>query len=205
MTRTKFRMCAALAGTMLLLAGCGSSEESPGAAAPGAESSTATSAPAPAQPAPSSSTTPKPKPTPSATTPAAAKPIGTLIDYETTDEDGATIAVAADTSKLTGAPADFKTFIAGELTRKPSTDESCTEPPQIYVARIATGGWARGGYFIPQCGGYATLWAKSNGAWQGVWSGQSLVDCATLERFAFPARVAGDTCLDGEEAVAYSG
>lgn len=186
---------------MLLLAGCGSSAESPGVATPSATSSAVTtSAPAPTQPAPSATT-----PTPTATTPTAARPIGTLIDYETTDEDGATIAVAADTSKLTGAPADFKTFIAGELTKTPSTDEGCTEPPQIYVARVATGGWARGGYFIPQCGGYATLWAKSNGAWQDVWRGQSLVDCATLQRFAFPARVAGDTCLDGEDAVAYSG
>lgn len=202
MTRTTPRMLAALAGTMLLLlAGCGGSEEAPDVTRPSAEPPAATATPAPTTPAPSAST---PEPTPTATTPTAAKPMGKLVDYETTDEDGATIAVAADTSKLTGAPADFKTFIAGQLG-KTSPDEGCTEPPQIYVSRIDTGGWARGGHFIPQCGGYATLWAKSDGAWRDVWSGQSLVDCTTLERFGFPARVAGDSCLNGEDAVAYSG
>lgn len=202
MTRTKPRLFAALAATTLLLAGCGSSDGSSDVAEPSAKPTTTTNAPAPTRPQPSATTA---KPTPTATTPTAAQPTGRLIDYETTDEDGAMITVAADTSKLTGAPADFKTFIGGELSKKSSADEGCTEPPQIYVSRLDTGGWARGGHFIPQCGGYATLWAKSGGSWKDVWSGQSLVDCATLDRYNFPVRVAGDSCLKGEDAVGYSG
>lgn len=199
MTRHNPRLMFAVIGSLLLLAGCGSSDGTSDVAEPTTETS-ATSAPAPTTPAPSATTA-----TPTATTPTPARPAGQLIDYETADEDGATITIAADTSKLTGAPADFKSFIAGELTKKSSVDEGCTEPPQIYVSRLDTGGWARGGHFIPQCGGYATLWAKSGGVWKDVWGGQSLVDCETLNRYKFPARVAGDTCLTGEDAVPYSG
>lgn len=200
MTRTP-RMIAVLAGTMLALSACGSSDGTSDAAEPSAETPTTTTA-APTRATPSATTA---TPTPKATASTTPRPMGDLLDYETADEDGAMITVAADTGKLTGAPGDFKSFIAGELTKKSSVDEGCTEPPQIYVSRIDTGGWARGGHFIPQCGGYATLWAKSGGSWKDVWSGQSLVDCETLERFAFPVRVAGDSCLDGEEAVTYAG
>lgn len=200
--RNKARILAALTGSMLLLTGCGSSDNGSDVAEPSAEPTTAAT-PAPA-PSPTKPSVTKTTPTPSAS-PTAAKPTGRLIDYETADESGATITTAADTSKLTGAPADFKSFIASQLGKKPAIDDGCTELPQIYVSRVDTGGWARGGAFIPQCGGYATLWAKSNGGWQGVWSGQSLVDCKTLNRFKFPARVAGDSCLNGEDAVVYSG
>lgn len=198
--RTKPRVFAALAGTMLLLTACGGSDEPTGVAQPSPEETT--QAPATTRPTPTATTA---KPSPSASTKTPAPPMGKLLDFATADEDGAMITVAADTSKLTGVPADFKSFIAGELTKKSSVDEGCTEPPQIYVSRVDTGGWARGGHFIPQCGGYATLWAKSGGVWKDVWSGQSLVECETLERFSFPARVAGDSCLKGEDAVAYSG
>lgn len=201
--RTRLQMLAALTGAMLLLSGCGSSDEPSDVAKPTAEAS-ATSPNQTTKPTPSA-TTAKPTPTKSATPTAPPRPSGKLIDYETGDESGATILTAADTGKLTGAPADFKAFITTQLGKKPAVDDGCTEPPQIYVSRVDTGGWARGGAFIPQCGGYATLWAKSGSGWQGVWSGQSLVDCETLERFGFPARVAGDTCLKGEDAVAYSG
>ncbi len=116
----------------------------------------------------------------------------TLIDY---GDDGVTVATAADAERLTGAPGDFKSFIVADLQRQhDSKDESCTEQPEIRVAKVDTRGWAAGGSFIPQCGGNAALWAKVGGGWREVWGGQTLPDCAVLEKFRFPASVAGTEC-----------
>ena len=128
-----------------------------------------------------------------ATTTAAATiaPASSLIDYG----DEIALERAADVSKLTGAPQDFKTFIAAELARQQATkDDVCTEEPEIHVAKIDIRGWAAGGSFIPQCGGNAALWAKAAAGWQEVWSGQTLPDCAILEKYRFPATVAGSEC-----------
>lgn len=205
MTRLSLCTASLAAAAALVLGGCGSDVEQ-------AASDTATSStPTTRVPASPSSTTPSPSAAPSspaATVPAATKPApaaGRLIDYEATDEDGIVITSAADTSRLTGSSAAFKRFIARQLSSSASSgDEGCTEPPQIYVSRVDTGGWARGGYFVPQCGGYAALWAVADGAWTEVWGGQSLVDCATLNRYAIPSRVAGDTCDTGGDAGPYS-
>jgi hypothetical protein len=111
---------------------------------------------------------------------------------------------SADTKKLTGAPADFTAFIAAELAKdKAKSDAACTEKPQIYVEKLDPAGWASGGHFIPQCGGYASLWAKPGGTWKEVWSGQTLTDCKTLKKYAFPVGIAGKTCLQGDAEVAY--
>jgi hypothetical protein len=116
----------------------------------------------------------------------------TLVDY---GDDGITVANAADADKLTGAPEDFKSFIVADLQRQQdSNDEGCAEKPEIHVAKVDTRGWAAGGSFIPQCGGNATLWAKVAGGWREVWGGQTLPDCAVLEKFRFPASVAGTEC-----------
>ena len=125
------------------------------------------------------------KPTKSATA-------STLIDY---GDDGVTVAKAADVDKLTGAPDDFKMFIVADLQRQQdSKDEGCSERPEIHVAKVDTRGWAAGGSFIPQCGGNATLWAKVAGGWREVWGGQTLPDCAVLEKFRFPASIGGTEC-----------
>lgn len=199
-----------LTTTALLVAGCGSDEPR---ATPTSPSPVTTSAPTTAAPTDTTSTT-TPEPTPSQTptpeattaspTTAPTKPTNSqVINYET-DDGGVLITRAADTAKLTGAPADFKKFVAAELARsRAEADAGCPEKPQLYVARLATGGWAAGGYFVPQCGGYAALWTKSAGAWKEVWSGQELVDCATLTKYAFPASVAGTSCLDGDKSVKY--
>jgi hypothetical protein len=115
-----------------------------------------------------------------------------LIDY---GDDEVTVARAGDVSKLVGAPADFTSFVVAELRRQQKVkDEACSAKPEIHVARIDPGGWAAGGSFIPRCGGNAMLWAKTAGGWREVWGGQTLPDCDVLEKFRFPAVVAGHEC-----------
>ncbi|MCL3818016.1 hypothetical protein [Aeromicrobium wangtongii] len=203
MTRT--RLLTALATTPILLLGaCGSSDE-PEAAAPSASEPSTSE---PTTPAPSTvPTTPAattPAPSKSTSTPTPAAPAGKLISYAQGEDSGVMIATPAETSKLRGAPADFKSFIAAELTRG-TVEQGCTEKPQISVDVIDTAGFARGGHFTPQCGGYASLWAKSGGTWRSVWNGQSLTECSVLTKYKFPARVAGKQCLQGDDTVTYSG
>jgi hypothetical protein len=162
---------------LLLAAGCGGSDP---AAAPD-EPATATPTAA--------ATTPAPTPTPTA---ASSSPVSTVIDY---GDDGVTVAKPADVGQLTGAPEDFRTFIVADLARQQATkDEVCTERPQIQVAKIDVRGWAAGGSFIPQCGGSGVLWAKDKGTWREVWGGQTLPDCDVLDRYRFPATIAGGEC-----------
>ncbi|MCW2829819.1 MAG: hypothetical protein JWP31_511 [Aeromicrobium sp.] len=176
---------------VLLLTGCSGSDEPE----PPDEPTTSRGGP----------TATSPTPTTTATVAPSSEPDGKLLDYEGGEEGGATLTEPKDVSKLAGAPEDFKAFIAQELAKERATsDDACTEKPQIYVTRLDPGGWASGGYFIPQCGGYATLWARPGGTWKQVWDGQQLTDCATLEKYDFPADVAGGTCLRGDKQVPYT-
>ncbi|WP_159085890.1 hypothetical protein [Aeromicrobium chenweiae] len=201
----------AAAASMLLLSAC-SSDEPATKATPttAATSATPTSAPATtpsSSPATTAAPTPAASPAPQPSGPPAEtpRPGGRLLDYETDDVNGVNISSRADTARLTGAPQDFKTFVVAELAKAQSTPEpGCAEKPQIYVSRVDTRGWAAGGRFVPQCGGYATLWAKPGGAWKRVWSGQQLTDCATLKKYEFPAGVVGGTCLDGDAERPYT-
>lgn len=202
-------LLAVLTTTALLIAGCGSDtpstsptppDTSTSATPPPAPTTTPTSPPSTESPGTPPTTVATPTSSPTATTP----DTGSFINYENDNEDGIVITTAADTANLKGAPADFKTFIAADLVRTGAgLDKSCPEKPQIYVARLATSGWAAGGYFIPQCGGYAALWAKPGGTWKEVWSGQELVTCTTLKKYAFPASVSGTSCLEGGKTVKY--
>jgi hypothetical protein len=191
MTRTRLLALTVATSAALLLGGCGSDGAKDDAAEPSkttsAAPSGAASSGAPSASKPTRKPTKAPTPTPSNTP---AKP-GTFIDYEAVDEDGVRIASAADTDKLTGAPNDFKAFV-GTLIEKQAAKgvEGCSEAPLIYVTQIDTNGWARGSYSTPGCGGAGALWAKSGTSWTEAWSGQSLVDCATLHRYAFPSRLA---------------
>ncbi|KAA1378287.1 hypothetical protein [Aeromicrobium fastidiosum] len=198
MTHTRHLVATALAATALLLSGCGSDATSDDAATPEAS---ATTTPAPAATTEPTATATTPEPSEAPTTPATT---GKLISYVDSEDVGVMIAQPSDTSKLTGAPADFKAFIAAELGRL-SPDQGCTEKPQISVDQLDTGGWARGGTFVPQCGGSASLWAKDGGTWKEAWSGQSLVECSILQRYRFPSRIAGDQCSNGSDAVPYRG
>jgi hypothetical protein len=205
MTRTRLLALTVATSAALLLGGCGSDGSKDDAAKPSKATSTspaeAASSGAPSASKPTRKPTETPTPTPSNTP---AKP-GTFIDYEAINEDGIRIASAADTAKLTGAPTDFKAFV-GTLIEKQAAKgvEGCSEAPLIYVTQIDTNGWARGSYSIPGCGGSGALWAKSGRSWTEAWSGQSLVDCATLHRYAFPSRLAGDTCDSGGGTKPYS-
>lgn len=201
MTRTRLLALTVATSAVLLLGGCGSDGGKDDAADPSATSSAAPTETVPSA-APSSSK-PSTPPTPTASnTPA--KP-GTYIDYEAVNEDGIRIASAADTSRLTGAPTDFKVFIGTLIEKQAASGTAgCSEAPVIYVTQIDTNGWARGSYSIPGCGGSGALWAKSGSSWTEAWSGQSLVDCATLRRYAFPSRLAGDTCDSGDGTKQYS-
>jgi len=168
---------------LLLTAGCGGSDEPQGADDP-----TTSSAPT-TEPTTTATPTPAPTTTPTPTQPTKAS---TLIDY---GDDEITVARAGDVAKLTGAPEDFKAFIAADLQRQQATkDKVCTEKAEIHVGKVDTRGWAAGGIFIPQCGGNAALWAKVAGGWREVWGGQTLPDCAVLEKYDFPAGVAGGEC-----------
>jgi len=203
MTRLQAVAAALTTSTMLFLGACGSDagsdEPETSATASTTAPTAATTTPEPATPAPTG-----PAPSTSKPTPTTAAPGGKLISYANGEDDGILLASATDIVKLTGAPADFKTFIAGELAAA-TPEEGCTEMPQISVDLIDTGGWARGGHFTPQCGGYATLWAKSGGTWKDVWGGQSLVECSTLTKYKIPARVGGNECLKDGDSVPYSG
>lgn len=175
------RTLLAATAIVLLTAGCGGSDDK------GSDVPTATAPPTDA-PTASATSAPTPEPTQGTTT----APASTLIDY---GEDGVTVAKPADVARLTGAPEDFTAFLVADLRRQQDAkDDVCTEKPQIQVSRIDTRGWAAGGSFIPQCGGSATLWAKVGGDWREVWGGQTLPECKVLEKFAFPAGVAGGEC-----------
>lgn len=205
MTHTRVVAAGLATSTILLLGACKSSgSDETDAASPAATTtapaSTATETTPSGRPPATSDATDEPDPTsePSSTP-------STFFDYEAVDENGVSISTPADTARLKGAPADLKAYLGALITKQASDEvEGCTEAPQISVTQVDTGGWARGSYFIPGCGGAAALWARSGGAWTEAWSGQSLVDCSTLKRYAFPSRVAGDTCDTGSSAQPYT-
>ena len=171
-----------LATAMLVLtAGCGGGSDDPD----GAGGDPTTTAPPTPTTATTSTATPSPAPTKSTSA-------STLIDY---GDDEVTVATAGDIAKLTGAPEDFKAFIVADLQRQQDSESGvCVQAPEIHVARIDTRGWAAGTNFIPKCGGDAALWAKIAGGWRQVWGGQTLPDCAVLEKYQFPASIAGTQC-----------
>jgi len=170
---------------LMLTAGCGGSDD------PDGKGADPTTTPAPTETTQTTATTTAPTTTP-APAPTKSTSNSTLIDY---GDDEVIVATPADVAKLTGAPADFKAFIAADLQRQQDSETGvCVRTPEIHVARIDTRGWAAGTNFIPKCGGDAALWAKVAGGWRQVWGQQTLPDCAVLEKYRFPASVAGTQC-----------
>jgi hypothetical protein len=168
---------------LLLTAGCGGGSDDPDGTA--GDPTTAPTPTATSTATPTTAPTPAPAPTKSTSA-------STLIDY---GDDEVIVATPAEVTKLTGAPADFKAFIAADLQRQQDSETGvCVRTPEIHVARIDTRGWAAGTNFIPKCGGDTALWAKVAGGWRQVWGQQTLPDCAVLEKYRFPASVAGTQC-----------
>ncbi|MGA9714681.1 MAG: hypothetical protein WBQ48_02505 [Aeromicrobium sp.] len=153
-----------------------------------------------AKPAPTSDASSSAVPTESATpTIEAPDPDAPAIDYETSEDSGKVVTAPSDASGLSKASDDFKAFISAELNRlQNEAGGDCPEKPTIRVNRLQNAGWASGGVTVPECGGYAVLWAKQGGEWSQVWGGQELVECTTLVRYKFPVAVAGDQCLSQE-------
>lgn len=124
------------------------------------------------------------------------EPTAQLIEYDQDEPTGRNLTKAADVSKLEGAPDDFKQFIAGILDA--SRAESANEcKVAVGVAKIDTSGFAAGS--IRSCGGAVYIWAKRDGIWQEIWSGQELPDCADIEKYSVPKPIAGDSCYDGKK------
>ena len=161
-----------------------------------------------------------PQPTSPTSAPSSAQPTAPLtptieapdpdaptVDYDTGDDPGEVVSDPTGTSGLAKASDDFKAFISAELTRlQNESGGDCSNRPEIRVNKLQNAGWASGGVFTPECGGYAVLWAKQGGEWSQIWGGQELVDCTTLLRYKFPVSVAGDQCLSQEGASAtYAG
>lgn len=119
-----------------------------------------------------------------------------LIEYDQQEAAGLSIAKPADVSKLDGAPDDFKQFIAGMIDGlKTPPDEDCQFT--VGVAKVDPSGFAAGSQH--SCGGAAFIWAKRDGLWQEIWSGQEAPDCDTMEKYSVPATIVGDTCLDAKK------
>ena len=138
-----------------------------------------------------------PKPTETATTTAPK-----LIDYE--KDGGVILHKASDISKLDGAPDDFKQFIAGVIDTSVNSGEQDTQcPTTISVDKFDPSGYAAGS--IGDCGGAELLWAKRDGAWQQIWGGQTIRECADMKKYSVPVAIAGDQCWDGKKAVTYTG
>lgn len=126
------------------------------------------------------------------TTPAEAE----LIEYDQDEAVGVTVTKAADVAKLEGAPDDFKQFVAGIIdVSKAPPDDDCQV--RVGVARIDTSGYAAGS--ILSCGGAVYIWAKRDGVWQEIWSGQEIPDCDDMKSFSVPEPIAGDQCYDGKK------
>lgn len=151
--------------------------------------------PAPTSSGPSSAA-PSPSPTGSIEAP---DPDAPVVDYKTSEDSGEVVSDASGAAGLAKASDDFKAFISAELTRlQNESGGDCPGKPAIRVSKLQNAGWAAGGVTVPECGGYAVLWAKQGGEWGQIWGGQELVDCTTLLRYKFPVSVAGDQCLTQE-------
>jgi hypothetical protein len=99
---------------------------------------------------------------------------------------GVAVKTAADTSKLTGTSAGFRSFIAEQLAQI-SGPASCAE---VHVQKYSSAGYAIGA--VSSCGGYAALWVKEKGGWHEGLATQDVWDCDGLRYLAVPTSFAGE-------------
>lgn len=127
------------------------------------------------------------RPTPSPT------PAPTVITYR---GSGVEIRSAADTAKLTGTTAAFKTFIAVAAAQATANHNACPGAAAVVtVQKYSSAGYAIGG--VNDCGGYQALWAVDHdtGRWTEELGTQDTWDCDGLRYLGVPRSVAGD-CFD---------
>lgn len=144
-----------------------------------------TSAPETASP-----TEPEPDPEPD--------PVPELIVYAGGEAVPPLIEDRAGAKQLTGAPEDFQDFV-GRAAEEVSEQADCDGAAVgITVDVIRTDGFAAGG--VNECGGYAAMWAKVDGAWQEIQGTQDTWDCAVLKQYRVPSDIllGSQTCFDYE-------
>jgi hypothetical protein len=117
-----------------------------------------------------------------------------LIDYATSTRHDVTVHVPSQVTRLRGAPADFKAFVARTARHLQAVDSCDAAAIGVSVVKIRTDGYAIGS--IGDCGGYQALWAEVDGRWKEIFGTQDSLDCRVLVRYAVPSDIAGDTCYN---------
>lgn len=126
-------------------------------------------------------------PTPTATA------TSTVITYP---EPGIDVSSAADTAKLEGTTAEFKSFIADQARKAADDGAACPGAAHgVTVQKYSSAGYALGG--VNSCGGYEALWVmdQESGRWHEGLGTQDSWDCDGLRYLGVPSSFAGD-CYD---------
>jgi len=85
-------------------------------------------------------------------------PSPSVITYP---DPGVFVQNEADTAKLRGTTAAFKTFIAGLAVQANADGAACPMPRTVTVEKYGTDGYALGG--VNDCGGYEAVWGVREG------------------------------------------
>src|SRR3954447_9036194 len=134
---------------------------------------------------------------------------GTLIKYHGTE---AKAMLPLRDNRLPGAPAEFRTFVKGQLHAlwdDLGHTQACKTSPLITVYAVRTDGFAMGAVnTVPRhgCetgGGYEAIWAVRKGTWKEVIGTQEVIDCARLKRFDIPSEIGVHECYQGDQVVPY--
>lgn len=112
-------------------------------------------------------------------------------------DPGVFVVTAADTEKLTGTSADFKTFIAAQAGQAADDGASCPDAAHgVTVQKYSSAGYAIGE--VNACGGYVALWVlggRGGSGWQEGMGMQDAWDCDTLTYLKVPESFTGK-CFD---------
>jgi len=172
----RFRLLSLLVGLALMGSACTGEPSSPvSAGSPTTPASVATTAPStptsPATSTPTASSTPTQEPSEPALS----------LDYGV---DGVFVEQPDQVDLLDGAPADFKTFVAGLAEKAQQVGASCPDAAHGITVQKLLGDFALGA--INDCGGYAAIWARVDGAWAEVIGTQEAWQCAQLDEHDVP-------------------
>ena len=134
-----------------------------------------------------------------------AEPKADLIEYEKDEPpNGVTISKPADIAKLKGAPDGFKQFIAGLVDASKVHPEAECEL-RVGVAKVDASGFALGDMALPSCDGAVFIWARWDGVWQEIFSGQAIPACSDMKKYSVPRPIAPEKCEEGRKTVDYPG